>query len=462
MKRSTPLWYRICSGKAAKLAAGLAIYTRLLILVSSKARICILPDFFSSLHCLSRLLFGRLWQSLFVPRHPDAAAAVVSDIQDIGELTAQNRVLEAVTAQISEADFESKTSTTSRPSALIWTPRGVPTFESFSAALDAQTEAASKFPLLHALLRVEERLSIVQGLADVLAWHRWLFAALPEGSVSREEVGSLTHGSLLERLPADQQVQATAAFERFAAIFNKTLPMLRPNLYECTPNPFLNRHGQLDLSGTGVGQQQLSLDVSVAFGLPSRQRGETDARTICTIQIVDLLVTAHNDLLTALTAALQKTLTVQAESDQHRGTAKELTDVDDEDFLDPAASQRQDDVVDEAEHQAVSRSENDGGDGHDTADAPLVQRAVAWASKARSLSVRDLATGTSLDARPLLQGLPALTHKSDLEALRSRLIVYDRDTVLMPLIATFAEQSYDYSTTGARTWKGSEPKGWKS
>lgn len=60
------------------------------------------------------------------------------------------------------------------PEVALWTLREVPTMDHFVAAFDAHGDHR-KHPLLHAFFGHEARLGLVQGLADILAWHRLLF-----------------------------------------------------------------------------------------------------------------------------------------------------------------------------------------------------------------------------------------------------------------------------------------------
>lgn len=352
---------------------------------------------------------------------------MVADLQDVNILTVQRQLEQMVTADVAAVDGleqppapENSTSTTTtmalaeaKPLAWLWTPREVPSFAHFVNQFDRGTENGHRYPLLLTLLRVENRLSMVQGLADIFAWHRVLFAAVPPGSLTREQAGGITNRALLDKLPLEQRAEATALFERFAAIFNRTMPMLHPNLFECTPNPFLTKDRRVDLTGTGTEDCPMSLDVSVAFGLPARQRGETDARTICTLQMVDLLATAHNDLLVALTAAFDKDVAEANGEKQASGEAEVWPRVEEQEDEEAAAEWRRD----------------------------------IGSGQLPPLQVQDVLAMTMPTTRPLLEGLPPVTMKMDAAQLRSQLIVYDR-SMLLPLITAFSDQNLEYSDLG--------------
>lgn len=88
--------------------------------------------------------------------------------------------------------------------------------------------------------------------------------------------------------------------DSYCEAFNTILPLI-PNLYECQENPYLDKDGRVDLSGTRTGGQIMSRDTPISFSLPSVIQGEADAPGLCTIQILNLLQTTQNEVLTHLT-----------------------------------------------------------------------------------------------------------------------------------------------------------------
>lgn len=160
-----------------------------------------------------------------------------------------------------------------------------------------------KHPFLNAFLRVEERLPMIKHLADILAWHHLLFTAFPANSITRDTAADMTGTDFVTSLADDRQSAAATVLEGFCKGFNAGLPLLYPNLFECTPNPFLNQDKEVDLSGTGQSSVAMSPDVSLLFSIPSRTDGETDARTLCTLQLLRLMRITQNDVLAALAAA---------------------------------------------------------------------------------------------------------------------------------------------------------------
>lgn len=109
----------------------------------------------------------------------------------------------------------------------------------------------------------------------------------PNGSLSREAVADMTHEDLIQGLPSEERREASMALDRFCASFNRVFPLLSPNLYECTPNPFLDDRGGVDLTGTGTGggRARMTRRSSALFGFPSLIPGEVDARSVCTVQV---------------------------------------------------------------------------------------------------------------------------------------------------------------------------------
>jgi len=181
------------------------------------------------------------------------------------------------------------------------TPASLPHFRRRLAAVNS----AVTFPLLHIFAREERRLAVIRYMADVLAWHRVCFNALRGTGLSREAAGSMSNEEVVALLPADARDEAMAVLDAYAEAFNASFPLVT-NLYECQANPFLGFDGQVDLSGTKVQKERMGRSTPVAFSLPSSVPGETDAQGLCTIQLLNMMLAAHNDVLQALTDAGQR------------------------------------------------------------------------------------------------------------------------------------------------------------
>jgi hypothetical protein len=186
-------------------------------------------------------------------------------------------------------------------------------------------------------------LELVSGAADVLAWHRVLFAAIGDRPLTRAEAAELTNADAIAWLPREQQCAAREGFRRFARAFNRGLPLVE-NLYECQANPFVTARGEIDLSGaagknsgtpaggsgggasgssfslsgvgsSGEGRARMGFGTPVAFSLPSAPVGEVDAAGLCTPMLLRRLERAHNLLLGRFQRAAAATTSATTASD---------------------------------------------------------------------------------------------------------------------------------------------------
>ena len=81
-----------------------------------------------------------------------------------------------------------------------------------------------------------------------------MVAAVP--GLTREDAMRVTNADVIRWLPsAARRRHGTRVLRRFSEVFNAALPLVE-NLYECQRNPFLDRYGNVDLSGLGGQQQQ--------------------------------------------------------------------------------------------------------------------------------------------------------------------------------------------------------------
>lgn len=175
-------------------------------------------------------------------------------------------------------------------------------FNAFMFHFGLQRENTFMFPLLSAILKTEEKLSLIKHISDILAWHSVLFRALKPGSVTRSEALNISNAGVISNLPIDNQAAASLILDKYCVAFNRTLPLV-PFLFECNANPFLASNNEVDLSGSqrsdGSGDR-MSPNTSIKFSLPSIISGEQDATGLCTIQIINALMQTHNDVLEGL------------------------------------------------------------------------------------------------------------------------------------------------------------------
>eukprot|EP00012_Vannella_robusta_P014471 CAMPEP_0206210324 /NCGR_PEP_ID=MMETSP0166-20121206/17469_1 /ASSEMBLY_ACC=CAM_ASM_000260 /TAXON_ID=95228 /ORGANISM="Vannella robusta, Strain DIVA3 518/3/11/1/6" /LENGTH=309 /DNA_ID=CAMNT_0053631955 /DNA_START=71 /DNA_END=997 /DNA_ORIENTATION=+ len=88
---------------------------------------------------------------------------------------------------------------------LLWRFREPVSFEIWRLQGPDVTE---RYALLRTLLREEEKLPAIRGVADVLAWHGVLFEVLPHMSITRVESIELKNKDIIAKLPAERQEEA--------------------------------------------------------------------------------------------------------------------------------------------------------------------------------------------------------------------------------------------------------------
>lgn len=260
-----------------------------------------------------------------------------------------------------------------------------------------------------------------------------LFQLVPSGSLTRAQAADLTHADVLQMVPSDARPAAEACFDRFCTAFNATMPLLHPNLFECTPNPFLDAERRVDLSGLGCGGPGMGRDISLAFSLPSRQSGETDARGLCTLQMIDILASSHNDLLTALTASYEHGLAESlADSNAREGGGE--------------ASLSAAITAAESVDQAAAEAQEEAGAGRLDSSLELQLESSLGASLPPLQAVELLELLPQ--ARALGAAAQEVTCRTPQDIVCDLLLVYKRERDLLPLLFAFAEQPLSYSDEG--------------
>ena len=291
------------------------------------------------------------------------------------------------------------------PQVRLWQTRDSVSFERFRQAFESRSANPKEYPLLAALLKEEQRLCLIPYIADVLAWHALLFEVVPAYSITREEANSITNAQIIDRLPKHRRPAAQQVLDRFCHGFNEAFPHIT-NLYECQANPFLNRDGGVDLSGSGVGNTMMNSSTPISFSLPSHLQGETDAQGLCTIQLINMLQVCHNELLAAL------------------GTLRTKSDG----------------AVGEREAGVVGENDDNGGD----VGFHVVSSAQANAgAKGKRVGAVDL--GVSHEDRLL----PSVNYQTPYSYVERLLIRYDRESRFMPLLRLWAVQQLEYGNGGS-------------
>eukprot|EP00930_Biecheleria_cincta_P001164 TRINITY_DN102330_c0_g1_i1.p1 TRINITY_DN102330_c0_g1~~TRINITY_DN102330_c0_g1_i1.p1 ORF type:complete len:2842 (-),score=483.01 TRINITY_DN102330_c0_g1_i1:146-7831(-) len=179
---------------------------------------------------------------------------------------------------------------------VFWNGRAQAGIAEFERFMSSRLEHTNNHPLLAIVAKEHKRLEVLRALPATLAWHSVLFDALGDYAITREEARQMTNQEAISRLPEHMRSEAGKRLTDFCECFNKAFPFVE-RLFECQANPFL-REGKVHLPG------QMSSETPVIFSLPFvAQAGETEAPSLCTVQLINVLQTAQNDLVEALAAA---------------------------------------------------------------------------------------------------------------------------------------------------------------
>lgn len=232
-----------------------------------------------------------------VLKNPECANRMLQEFRTTGIMAQRVRALTQIYSERTYQHIEE--SDISSPLQYLWRFVEPVSFDNFTSAFQSSVQNMEDYPLLATFMSNEKRLPILHSLSSILEWHSILFEVFPNNSISRVEAGEITNRQAIEQLPEDRQSTAHAIFSRYAAGFNRALPLLE-NLYECQTNPFLSSDKmRVDLSGmnrSGDSCVPMGLDIPVNFSLPSMIPGETDAPGLCTIQLLNLMQTTYNEL----------------------------------------------------------------------------------------------------------------------------------------------------------------------
>ncbi|CAE7913466.1 unnamed protein product, partial [Symbiodinium necroappetens] len=180
---------------------------------------------------------------------------------------------------------------------ILWHGRQPAGLADFERSFMSCNENADSRPVLSVMLKEQRRLTALKALPALLAWHAVLFEAFEDYGLLREEARQLTNSEAIARLPEHQRAHAEESLNEFCRCFNLAFPLVE-RLFECEANPFLQQ-GKVNLPGP------MTPETPVIFSLPYvAPSGETEASTLCTVQLANVLQTAQNDLVEAVEAAL--------------------------------------------------------------------------------------------------------------------------------------------------------------
>lgn len=113
----------------------------------------------------------------------------------------------------------------------LWQPAPDASLRLFKLDFNSSASTAKQYPLIAALQKHEDRLPLIDCVADVLRWHAILFRALRHG-IRRDEAANLTNAQAIARLPSDQQAQARQVLLAFCDSFNRSFVLVE-RLFEC-------------------------------------------------------------------------------------------------------------------------------------------------------------------------------------------------------------------------------------
>ncbi|CAE7456044.1 unnamed protein product [Symbiodinium sp. CCMP2456] len=180
---------------------------------------------------------------------------------------------------------------------ILWNGRQPAGLADFERSFMSCNENAVSRPVLSVMLKEQRRLTALKALPAVLAWHAVLFEAFEDYGLLREEARQLTNSEAIARLPEHRRAHAEESLNEFCRCFNVAFPLVE-RLFECEANPFLQQ-GKVNLPGP------MTPETPVIFSLPYvAPSGETEASTLCTVQLANVLQTAQNDLVEAVEVAL--------------------------------------------------------------------------------------------------------------------------------------------------------------
>ena len=290
----------------------------------------------------------------------------------------------------------------------VWRYRTPVSFEHFQRFFAMRGAHAAAHPLLGCFLKHEARLPLIKHLADVLEWHSILFGIFGSGGgrtpLERARAAELSNNDVIVMLPVPQRPLAQGVLDRYCVAFNACFIEVL-FLYECQANPFIRSAATgnadskvVDLTGTKTGgdEAQMCGHTPVAFSLPSQVQGETDAQGLCTIRLLELLQTTHNDLLISLLKSKQK-----------------------------GAEPIEDEEVLEVYRRDIPRR---------WAVAPGVEHAPEPVEEANN------GEAEVEEAAPLHE-VPAVSYLTDRRVVQRQIIGYDRRSDLLPLLSASSVQS---------------------
>lgn len=218
--------------------------------------------------------------------------------------------------------------------------------------------------------------------------------------------------------PENRRQEGRMLMESFCTAFNNSFHLVQ-FLYECNPNPFITSDGKVDLSGGQRGGDDVCMNENstVNFSLPSSSHGETDATGLCTIKLLMALQDCHNRIVNALN---------ELPENENRENNRVL----------------EDDEEDEEERYMMQQVVR-------PANQPIVRPGVTPALRAQRNQQGEANTpqnnnnnqnNTPKINTPTMK-IPVTSLRTPKAIISQRLLVYDREKILMPIVAAAMEQT---------------------
>lgn len=125
--------------------------------------------------------------------------------------------------------------------------------------------------MISAVLKNLDSLPLIKYAVDILEWHSILFGIFKPGSLSRADANSISNAQVITQLPLDDRENAKKVLFKYCVAFNSTLT-LPGNLRECADNIFIDkRTGNVDLlSGQEVTSSADKSGFELFSKLPER------------------------------------------------------------------------------------------------------------------------------------------------------------------------------------------------
>mmetsp|Transcript_5312 Transcript_5312/g.5426 ORF Transcript_5312/g.5426 Transcript_5312/m.5426 type:complete len:591 (-) Transcript_5312:37-1809(-) len=306
---------------------------------------------------------------------------------------------------------------------LLWRLREPLSFECFTRKFSLNSTNHWRYPVINAILENEEVLPYVKYIADILAWHSYLFSILPS-TTSRDQASIWTLSDVINSIaPENRRQEGQTLMKSFCKAFNNSFHLVQ-FLYECNPNPFLTIDGKVDLSGGKRGGDDVCMNENstLNFSLPSSSHGETDATGLCTIKLLMTLQDCHNRIVNALNEIpeneLQNNYMIDNDDDDDENINKNKLGprISNEPLVRPGITPAL-----RAQMNQQQRGENNNNNTNNT-------------------NINGNNRINPLNENSSTLRIPITSLRTPTTVVTQRLLIYDREKILMPIVSAATEQ----------------------